>query len=75
MGITDGNTERENNAITSRSGRDAIMEMDWMTLISNVGFPIVVAMFVLYKLDDTLQKNTEALNGIKEVIMLCPKTK
>ena len=37
-------------------------------LISNVGFPIVIALYVLMRLEHTLKDNTKA---IKEVLLFC----
>lgn len=39
------------------------------TMISTIGFPIV-AFLLMYKLcTDTIIKNTEAINGLKEMIL------
>lgn len=32
-----------------------------LPIISNVGFPITIALYVLVRLEKTLQKNTEAI--------------
>jgi hypothetical protein len=37
-------------------------------LISNVGFPIAISLYVLTRLEKTVQENTKA---IKEVISMC----
>jgi hypothetical protein len=42
--------------------------MDWADLISNLGFPIVVAGFLLWKLDKTLKELTKAINKAMEVL-------
>lgn len=47
--------------------------MDWVMLISNTGFPIAITLFVLVRMEGTINKNTEALNHIKEVIDKCRK--
>lgn len=45
-----------------------VLEESLLTAISTVGFPIV-AFFAMYKMsNDTIQKNTDALNELKEVI-------
>jgi hypothetical protein len=46
------------------------MEVEILTAaISSVGFPIV-AFYLMYSLTkDTIQKNTDALNDLKEVIL------
>lgn len=35
------------------------------TLISNVGFPIAIALYVLIRLEKTLKENTEAFRELK----------
>jgi len=42
------------------------------TFISQVGFPIFVAVFLLFRLDKTLKGLTEALQGIKECLAKLP---
>lgn len=37
-------------------------------LISNVGFPIAIALYVLVRLENTLKKNTEALKELSQMI-------
>lgn len=39
-------------------------EVDILTAISQVGFPIAVAAFSLIKLNATIEKNTKVLNAI-----------
>jgi len=41
---------------------------EWINLISNVGFPIAIALYVLVRLENTLKKNTEALIALKTKI-------
>lgn len=38
--------------------------LDWIDLISNVGFPIVIALYVLVRLEATLNRNTAAINAL-----------
>ena len=40
-----------------------------VNLITNVGFPIVIALYVLFRLEGTLKKNTEAINKILAIIV------
>lgn len=42
------------------------MEMDIVQIISQVGFPIAVACYVLIVLNNTVKKNTEILIKISE---------
>ena len=35
-----------------------------MQLVSNVGFPIAIALYVLVRLEATLKKNTEAIREL-----------
>jgi hypothetical protein len=37
-------------------------------IISNVGFPIVISLYVLTRLENTVKENTKA---IKEVVSMC----
>ena len=37
-------------------------------IISNVGFPIVISLYVLTRLENTVKENTKA---IKEVVGMC----
>ncbi len=38
------------------------------SLISNVGFPIAIALYVLVRLEGTLKKNTEAINQLALIV-------
>ena len=40
---------------------------EWINLISNVGFPITIALYVLFRLEKTVQENTRA---IREMIII-----
>lgn len=46
------------------------MESELITLISQFGFPIAVAAFVLIRMETTVKKNTEALQELKVVVSL-----
>lgn len=37
---------------------------EWIEVISNVGFPIAIALYVLIRLEKTLQRNTEAIKEL-----------
>jgi len=45
------------------------METELIGFISQFGFPIAVASFVLIRMEATIKKNTEAINGLKEAIL------
>ena len=40
------------------------MTLDWVNVISNVGFPIAIALYVLFRLEATLRKNTEVIQQL-----------
>ena len=41
-----------------------MVEMDILTAISQVGFPIAVAVYSLVTLNNTIKRNTEVMNRI-----------
>ncbi len=41
---------------------------DLTNLVSNVGFPIAIALYVLIRLESTLKKNTEAIIALRAKI-------
>jgi hypothetical protein len=41
-----------------------MMELDIVTLISNVGFPIAIALYVLIRLENTLKENTRVIREL-----------
>lgn len=43
--------------------------MDLVTIISNVGFPIGITIYLLYTRDDVIVKNTEAIKDLRETII------
>lgn len=43
--------------------------MDWVTAIRDIGFPIVVALILLLKLDHSLNKLRESVDGLREAII------
>jgi hypothetical protein len=43
-------------------------EFDVITLISNVGFPIAIAVYLLVRFETQIKNLTEAVNGLKMVI-------
>ena len=42
--------------------------MELVNMISTVGFPIVLCFYLVVKFEKTLDKNTEAINNICEII-------
>lgn len=43
---------------------------EYIQLISNVGFPIVIAMYVLIRLEKTLKENTQVIKELKSHIQM-----
>lgn len=41
-----------------------MIEEGYISLISNVGFPITIALYVLIRLESTLKKNTEVIKEL-----------
>ena len=41
-----------------------MVETELVALISNVGFPIAIALYVLIRLESTLKKNTEVIGNL-----------
>ncbi|MGB9879035.1 MAG: YvrJ family protein [Candidatus Pelagibacter ubique] len=40
-----------------------------MQIVSNVGFPVVVALYLLVRVDKTIEKSTEALTELTKTII------
>tara|TARA_Y100000310_G_scaffold257070_1_gene265045 strand:- start:627 stop:773 length:147 start_codon:yes stop_codon:yes gene_type:complete len=47
--------------------------IDYVQVISNVGFPIGMTFYLMLRFEKRLNENTEALNVIKDVIRKCDK--
>jgi hypothetical protein len=45
-----------------------VIETELLTLISNYGFPIVISLYLLITRDKIIQKNTEAIDKLSDVI-------
>ncbi len=43
--------------------------MDWVSVVKDIGFPIVVALILLLKLDYSLNKLRESIDALKETIV------
>ena len=50
-----------------------MIEVEFINLISNVGFPIAIAIYFIFKTEKVINNNTQALVKVYEVIHLCPK--
>lgn len=46
---------------------------DWLNLIGNVGFPIVVAAYLLIRIENKLNELTAAITGLREAIITIPR--
>lgn len=47
------------------------MMEEYLTMISSVGFPIVMCGWFMYRMEKVIKNNTEALNKNAEQIMVC----
>jgi hypothetical protein len=52
-----------------------MIESEFITLVSNVGFPIAISMWFMFRTEKVIRSNTEALDSIKVVMQTCPKRK
>ena len=48
---------------------------EYISLISNVGFPIAITFYFLFRLEKIITKNTEAINNMLEVLKSCIQKK
>ena len=44
------------------------MESEFITMISNVGFPIVITLYSLTRLEKTVKENTNAIKSILSLV-------
>jgi len=51
------------------------MVVDLIDVISNVGFPIAMCIYLVVKVEKSINNNTEALQEVKEMIKTCPYKK
>lgn len=42
-----------------------MLENQYIELISNVGFPIFISLFLLFRIEKVVKANTEALTNLK----------
>lgn len=47
-----------------------MLEENLMTLISQVGFPIVVCLWFMFRTEKVIKANTEALDKIRNFVMI-----
>jgi len=45
-----------------------VIEGELLQLISNYGFPVVISVYLLITRDKIIQKNTEAINKLSDLI-------
>jgi hypothetical protein len=45
-----------------------MIENEMIQLISNVGFPIVITVYLILKFEKTIEGNTLALQALKDII-------
>tara|TARA_Y100000034_G_scaffold112813_1_gene147144 strand:- start:756 stop:905 length:150 start_codon:yes stop_codon:yes gene_type:complete len=45
------------------------MPLEITTLISNLGFPIVVSLYFMFRVEKTMKENTKATQELKEAII------
>ena len=43
--------------------------MDYVNLVSAVGFPIVMCFYLVIRMEKTIKENTKAINNLKETII------
>lgn len=43
--------------------------VDWVSVVRDIGFPIVVALILLIRLDHSLSKLRESIDALKEAII------
>lgn len=50
------------------------MALDPVAIIGTLGFPIFVTIWFMYRNEKVLERNTEAINALKEILIeLCEK--
>ena len=42
--------------------------MDWISIVSNVGFPIATVGYLLLRMEKIIEKNTEATTSLYELV-------
>ena len=43
--------------------------MTWETTISTLGFPIVVSLYFMFRVEKTMKENSQAMRDLREVII------
>ena len=49
------------------------MVVDLIDVISNVGFPIAMCIYLVVKVEKSINNNTQALQEVKQVMINCPR--
>lgn len=44
------------------------MAYDYVQLITNLGFPIFVALYFMFRFEKILRANTEAIDNLREIV-------
>ncbi len=44
--------------------------MDFYYVVANLGFPIAITFYVMFRLEKTVKQNTQAINNLSNKIML-----
>ena len=47
------------------------IDFNYLEIISNVGFPIFVCLYFMFRFEKILKKNTEAINALINKIKKC----
>lgn len=55
------------NKFSVRKGREIAVEQ-WISLVGNVGFPILVAFYLLIRFEKKIDNLTEAINKMADII-------
>ena len=48
------------------------MVEEWITLISQVGFPIAITLWFMFRMEKVINRNTDALEKLESKIGGCP---
>lgn len=47
------------------------LETDITSLVANVGFPIAITFWFMFRTESVIKSNTEMMQGVKDVITNC----
>jgi hypothetical protein len=51
------------------------MDVDFISLLTNSGLAVAISVFFVFKVQKTIDNNTEALGEIKSVMLSCQRRK